>query len=233
MVGKLRRARRVTLECAGGRELHQQLALRRRSLRQRERRQVVLLLEREPGLVGDRERVREDVRTVAEVLADFRRALEVEAAVILHAVVVEPVFLQADAEQHVVRIVIFGAQEVRVVRGDDRKVQLLREPEHFRVELLLLARLVRLHLEVIAVLEDVRVPLRGLLCVVEPVLEKMPRHLARHACGRHDDPLIVLFEQLAIHTRLAVESLGVRERRELDQVLVPDPVAREEDQVVV
>ncbi len=167
------------------------------------------------------------------MLADLGCALEVQPAVVLQAVVVEAVLLQADAEQHVVRVVILGAQEVRVVRGDDGETQLLRELEDLGVELLLIAGLVRLHLEVVAVLEDVRVPLGGLPGFIEAILEEMARDLARHAGGGNDDPLVVFREQLAVHARLAVESLGVRERRELDEVLVAGAIPGEEDQVVV
>jgi len=65
---------------------------------------------------------------------------------------------EADAQQHVVRVVVFGAEEMRVVRGDDREIQLVGEREDALVEDRLALRLVRLHLEVVAILEQVRVP---------------------------------------------------------------------------
>ena len=76
------------------------------------------------------------------------------------AVGVAPILAEPDAEQHVVRVVVLRLQEVRVVRRDHWKPELVAEREDALVELRLSFRLVRLHLEVVAVLEGVRVPRR-------------------------------------------------------------------------
>ena len=60
-------------------------------------------------LVGDLERVLENVGTLREVLRDLRRALEVQPAIVVHAVGVAAILAESDAEQHVVRVVVLGA----------------------------------------------------------------------------------------------------------------------------
>ena len=74
---------------------------------QRERRQVVLLLERRPR---PRRRSRACSRArpagPGKCAANLGRALEVEAAVVAHPVVVAAILAEADAEQHVVRVVV-------------------------------------------------------------------------------------------------------------------------------
>ncbi len=95
------------------------------------------------------------------------------------------------------------------------------------------SRLVRLDLEVVAVLEDVRVPARRLARRSLVVGHEVLGDLAGQARRGDDDPLVVLREQLAVDAGLGVEALGVGQRRELDQVPVPDRVAGQKDQVVV
>jgi hypothetical protein len=99
--------------------------------------QLVLLLEGDVDLVGDLQRVLEDVRTVGEALRDLLRALEIESSVVAHAVGVGAVLAQPDAEQDVVGLVVLGLQEVRVVGGHDGKPELVGELEDLRVELAL------------------------------------------------------------------------------------------------
>jgi hypothetical protein len=194
---------------------------------------VVLLAELDVDRVGDGERVVEHVRAVGEPLAHLRAGLEVEAAVVVHAVLVLHVLADADAQQDVVRVVVALLEEVRVVGGDHGEAELGAQPEDLPVELRLPLRIVRLDLEVVAVLEDVRVPLGGLAGRVPAVVHEVPGHLAREARRGDDDPLAVRRQQLAVDARLHVEALEVGERRELDEVPVARRVAREEHEVVV
>ena len=160
-------------------------------------------------------------------------ALEEEPAVVAHAIGVGAVLLEADAEQHVVRVVVLGAQEVRVVGGDDREVQLAGEREDALVEDALVAGVVGLDLEVVAVLEDVGVPFSRLAGVVVAVVQQVGGHLAGHARRGDDDPLAILGEDFAVDAGLAVESLGIGERGELHQIAVAGEILGEEDEVVV
>ena len=101
------------------------------------------------------------------------------------------------------------------------------------VERRLALRLVRLHLEVVAVLEQLGVPGRRLARRVESIVHQVLRDFAGQAGRRDDEPLVVLREQLAVDARLGVEAFGVGERRELDQVPVAGHVAREQHEMVV
>ena len=119
---------------------------------------MILLRELKPHLVGNLERILNDVRTLWEMCPHLVAALEVKTLVVPHAIAVTQVLTETDTEQHVVGVMVLATQKVRIIRGDDRKAELLGEPEDPRVQLALIARIVRLHLEVIAVLEHVRVP---------------------------------------------------------------------------
>ena len=194
---------------------------------------MVLLAELHVDHVGDAERVLEDVRPVGEELPDLGGALEVEAVVVPHPVRVEPVLLEADAEEDVVRLVILGAKEVRVVRGHDRQADGLGQLEDLGVQLALVAGGVGLHLEEVPVLEDLGVPGGDRLGVVEAVGQQVRRDLPGHAGAGDDDAGVVAGEDLAVDARLAVESLGVPDRGELDQVAVALEVTGEQHEVVV
>src|ERR671923_1493790 len=61
----------------------------------------------------------------------------------------------------------------------------------------------------------------------------MCRDFSGHAGRRHDEPLVVAREKLAIYARFGVEPLRIRERRQLDEVAISDSVSREHDQVVI
>ncbi len=131
------------------------------------------------------------------------------------------------------RVVVGRPQKVGVVRRDYRQAEVAGEAEHELVEPSLSLGVVPLHLEEVPVLEHLGVPAgsaRGPLVVV---VQKMGRHLPRHA-GRGDhQSLVVQGQELAIYPRLGIKPLGVRERRQLDQVSVPDGVTREDHEVVV
>src|SRR6185312_14582983 len=98
----------VALSRSRRREGREQIILCGNAWRKRERRDVVLLPELDVHLVRDLERVLENVRASLEVRTDLVRALEVQPAVVAHAVRVAAILSEPDAEQDVVRIVIFG-----------------------------------------------------------------------------------------------------------------------------
>ena len=129
-----------------------------RPRRQRERRHVVLLAELHVHRVGDRQRVLEHVGAAGKVRGDLGGALEVQAVVVAHAVAVAAVLAEADAQQHVVRVVILVAEEVRVVGGHHRQAERVGQGEDLGVEPVLPVAAVRLHFEVVAVLEQLGVP---------------------------------------------------------------------------
>ena len=104
--------RAVAFLGAGGREFDEEIVFCFRALGEREGREMVLLGERDVHLVGDRQRVFQDFSVFREVLTHFGPALEVEPVVVAHPVEIETILLEPDAEQHVVRVVILGAEEV-------------------------------------------------------------------------------------------------------------------------
>ena len=96
----------------------------------------------------------------------------------------------------------------------------------FAVEFCLAVAVVRLHLQVIPPRKQIRVPLRRLTCFGVASFHEVRCHFAREARGRNDDAFAVLREQFAVDARLAVETFGVRQRRELDEVFVTDSKSR-------
>ena len=131
------------------------------------------------------------------------------------------------------RVVVLGFQEVRVVGREHGEPEVLPEAEDLLVETALIAGLVRLHLEVVAVLEELGVPGGDRLGLVVVVLEEMARDLPCHAGARDDQPFMVARQELTVDARFAVEPFGVGEGGELDEVAVPGEVPRQEDEMVV
>ena len=73
---------------------------------QRKRRHVILLRELDVHLVGDLERVLEHVGPTREVRRDLRRGLEVQTAIVVHAIRIAAILAESDAEENVVRVVV-------------------------------------------------------------------------------------------------------------------------------
>ena len=86
------------------------------------------------------------------------------------------------------RVVVGLLQEVGVVGRDDRQPEVRAQREDPLVELGLALAVVPLDLEVVPVLEDVRVPRRGLARGLPAIVHQVSRHLAREARARHDHP---------------------------------------------
>ncbi len=194
---------------------------------------MILLPELERDLVGNFERVLEHVRAIGESRRHFGRALEVQSAIVAHPIGVAPILAESDAQQHVVRVVILAAQKVRVVRGNHGEPELASQREHPSVQRRLPLGIVRLHFEVVAILEDLGVPGGRFTGAGVVPGHQMLRDLTGQAGRRHDDPFAELREQFPVDARLGVESFRVRERRQLDQVAIPYRIARQQDEVVV
>jgi hypothetical protein len=94
---------------------------------------VVLLPELDRRGIGDRERVRQDIGAVGELRGDFRVALEVQATIVPHPVAVTAILAEPDTQEDVVCVVVVRAEKVRVVRRDDRQVEILRQAEDLRM----------------------------------------------------------------------------------------------------
>jgi hypothetical protein len=174
---------------------------------------VVLLPELDVHLVGDAERVLEHVQPLGKALAHLGVRLEVEPAVVVHALGILQILPEPDAQQDVVGVVVLRLEEVRVVRGHHREADLGRQLEDLVVELLLPLRVVRLDLEVVPILEQLRVPGGGLAGGVPAVLHQVPGDLAGQARRRDDEPLAVGRQQLAVRRAASRRSLPGRPAR--------------------
>jgi hypothetical protein len=76
----------------------------------------------------------------------------------VHPIGVGEILAEPDAEKDVVGVVILAREEVRVVRRQDREIELGGELKYAIVEGALILGVVRLHFEVVAIAKDVGVP---------------------------------------------------------------------------
>ena len=230
--GVARSCAAVARLCALLRQVHQVVVVVVEALRQWKAGQVVLLSQRERDFVGDLEGVLDYVGAVRKRRCHLRRVLEVEAVVVGQAVGFVLVLRRADADEDVVGAVVLVLEEVSVVGGDHGQAQLFRQRKDLRVELGLAFGAVRLHFQVVPVLEDVGVPLGHFAGGVGVASGQVAGDLPGHARRRDDQPLRVARQGLPVDSRVVVEALGVPDRRQLDQVAVALRVAGQQDQVI-
>ena len=223
----------VALDGAVGGELYEKVVLAGDACGKREGGDKVFFVKDNIDLVGDGERVLKDVGAALKVCGDFRGALKEEAAIVAHTLGVEPVFFEANAQQHVVRVVVLGLEKVRVVRGNDGEVQVLAQFEDQFVELLLFAGLVGLDFEVIAIFKDLGVPGGHGFGIVVAIVEQVLGDLTGHTGGGDDQAGVVASQQLAVYAGLAVEAFGVGKGREFDEILIAFSVAGEQNEVEI
>ena len=169
-----------------------------------------------------------------EPLAHLRRAREV----VLGAGQPEALLLLSartglEAEQDVVRLGVLRLDVVRVVGGHERQPGPTRDLDKAGADRVLLGDAVVLQLEKVVVgAEDLRVLARDRLGRVEVAAHDRLRQLTTETRGQADQPLGVLGEQLLVDARLVVVALEVRRADQLDEVAIPDVVARQQDQMV-
>ncbi len=202
-------------------------------LGERERGEVVRLLEADVYFVGNFQGVLQDVGPIRESFGDLHRVLEVEAFVVSHSALVTSVFAEPDTEQHVVRFVILRLKKVSVVGGDHRKAHLLGELEDFPVDLRLSFGVVRLDLQVVPVLEEVRVPGGGFAGTVPVVCSEVACDFPGQTRRADHQPSGVGRQSLPIHPRLVVEAFCVPDGGQLDQVLITLHIPGQEHEMVV
>ena len=138
------------------------------------------------------------------------------------------------AQQRLVRLVVVLMRVVAVVRGEQRRTDLLGDLDQLRVRLTLGGQAVVLQFDeqVVApedVLQPARLGQRALVVAVEQRLQ----HVPAEAAGGGDQTLGVLLEQLPVDAGLVVVALHERQARQLDQVLVAGLVLGQQGQVVV
>ena len=190
------------------------LGVAREPLGQREvRQQGVTELDLEVGALGDPEAVVARLRQFAEQVAHLLRRLQVVlVALELESLRVGDQRAGLDAQQGVVRLVIFAVGVVTVVGGEQRRADLLGDLDELGVGLVLGGDAVVLQLdEQVVPAEDVLQPggllERALVVAVEHRLE----HLATEASGGGDQPVGVLLDQLPVDPGLVVVALEERQ----------------------
>ena len=139
-----------------------------------------------------------------------------------------------DAEQVLLGRRVLLVDVVGVVGGQQRDLQVLRQPEQPVAHPLLEREVVvhQLH-EVAVATEDVLVVGRRLAGRVVVAVAQVDLDLAGRAAGRRDDALAVLGQQLAVESRLLEEPVTPGARREPEQVVHPLGRLREQGHVRV
>ena len=148
-------------------------------------------LERHVAALRDRVRLVQGLRQIVERPPHVRFIGQVEVL----AVEFEPLFVvqsrvRADAQQQLVRVVVARLAVVGVLRRrqlQPRVPRQLHRPLQDRLELL--ERLVPLHLEVVAPLEDLAVPRGDPVPLFDVALLERPGQLARRAARQADQPV--------------------------------------------
>ena len=236
LVGGVRSLEGLQLE-AGAERVEPLRGLRRIELRRlantlhaHQRRMTLALGQLHIAARRDAHRVLDRLRHVGEQFRHLRRVLHVQLLAVDQAIGRILGLLHRDAAQRVMRVMIFLAQEVRVVVAHQRQLQLGGELAHQRIDAPLLLDVplqlqieARLALGVLA--ETLRVPLR-LLARGGPRLRVLRarelgqpvRDARTQVAVDRDDALAPLLQRAAIHARLVVEAVQEGVRAQLHQV---------------
>ena len=213
-----------------------EVAVERERLRHVEVRQVARVgRELHVAAFGDRHRVRERGRIVAEHRAHLVPGLQVELIpVVAQALLVADVLAGADAQQDVVGAAVLAPQVVDVVGAHEGQIEVAGHRQEAGVHDPLIVDALVLHLEEeVAGTEDVPIG-RGRFAGALRLLGAEPRrHLTLQAGAQADEPLRVPGQQVLVDPRLVVEPLRVPGGDQLDEVVIAGEVLREEHEVVV
>ena len=225
-----------TLLCAFVGEVTEVLGVGGEAFGERELGQLrVAKLDLDVASLSDPERVVARLRYLCEESPHLAGRLDVmPVAVKLEAIGVREERSGLHAQQGVVglRVVLVGV--VRVVGGEDRRLNLLGNLQQLRIGGSLLGDPLVLQFdeEVVAavdVLESSRMLKRRVLVADHERLQ----HVAAEAARGGDDPLGVFGHRLPVGPRFVVKTVEVRLGGEMDEVLVADVVLGHHDGVVV
>ena len=161
---------------------------------------------------------------------------------IAHTVRIVQIAARIEADQVVVRHGILGEDEVHVVRTDIPDAEFCRQSEDRLVDpklvfvdvgvLLRVARRVQLHFEVVILAENPLEPLNDTFGLSHVVAHDRLRQFAAQAGRAANQPFVIVPQQLLVHARLVVESLGEGVGDHLAEVVVAFEVFGQQDQVV-
>ena len=187
------------------------------------------------GPLGDPQRVVARLGQLPEQVAHLVGGLQVVlVALELEALGVRQHGPGLDAQEGAVGLVVLAVGVVRVVRGQQRGLQLRSQFDEQRVGVALSLQAVVLQLdEEVVAAEDLLQPAGLLQCALLVTLQQGLEHVPTEAAGRGDEPLVVLGQQVPVQAGLVVVTLEERLAGELDEVAVAGVALGQEGQVVV
>ena len=192
-------------------------------------------LEIKIALICDDLGVGASLRHHGEQVVHLIRRLDVEfVGLELHFVGVLHGLAGLDAKQDALHLGIVPAQIVSIVRSRHGDARFPRQLDELGQNDGVLFKAVVLQFNVvIALAEQVTVPQRRRLGALIVTCEDSLRDLACKARRQADQALMVLLQQLFVHTGLGVKAFGKGRRDHFDQVFVARFVFAQQDQVIV
>ena len=183
--------------------------------------------------IGDLERIRDRLGMIRKKRAHFVRRFEIKLRRITHPPFVLHHLAGADADHHVVRLVMAPLQKMHVVRRDQAEPEFLREARQHLVAFVLRLDAVVVHLEEeILRAEDVA-KFRHALPRLGQIV-RLDRHvdLALEATAQADQSRRMRREQLLVDPRLVMKSVEMRGGDQLHQVAIAGLVLRQQSEMI-
>ena len=114
------------------------------------------------------------------------------------------------ADKHPLRLGIFPAQIMRIVRRSERYARFLRQSCQKWYYAFLIVNAVILYFEIIIIAaEDLGVTLSCLLCAVVVAKKQLSRYLSRKAGRQADKSAAVFSQKFLVNSRLCIKALGI------------------------
>ena len=190
-------------------------------------------LQGEIAAIRDHERVRDGLGMIRKQRPHLIGRFEIKLRRVTHPPFVVHHFPGADADHHVVRLVMAPLQEMHVVRRHEAEPELLREFWQDRVALFLHLDAVVVHLE-----EEIfrAQDIAKIGCALPGLGEVigLDRHvdLALEAAAQPDQSARMFREQLLIDPRLVMKTIEMRDRDHLHEVAVAGLVPRQQGEMI-
>ena len=229
----LRRPRAIALAQTGVHDLPQVAILRQ----PRGRRVVGILRHAEFDLhiapLRDRQRVGHRLGVLAEQRRHFRRRFEIQLRRVFHPPLIGHVRARADADHHVVRLVVRAFQEMHVIRRHQLQAQLLPDPRQRRAAFEFRLDPVVVHFEEkILRPEDVAILPRETHRLRIIVRQERRVDLAFQTPAQPDQPRRVLRQQLLVDARLVIHPVEMRLRDQLHEIRVARVVLGQQREMI-
>ena len=190
-------------------------------------------LQREIDAIGDLERIRDRLGMVREKRPHFVRRFEIKLRRITHPPFVLHHLAGADADHHVVRLVVAPLQKMHIVGRDQAEPEFLREARQHLVAFVLRLDAVVVHFQKeILRAEDVA-KFRHALARFGQIV-RLDRHVdfALEATAQSDQTGRMRREQFLVDPRFVMESVEVRRGNQLHQIAIAGLVLRQQGEMV-